>query len=251
MKYFIAFFMFLALTLCNAQKQDSVPVRLNTIKFNLVSSALFKNSAVLSYERVTKPNQSFAVMAGVVFFPTFRDFGSTIKVKDDTKKNGFVFGGEYRFYLAKENKYAAPHGVHVGPYINYFHFLNDRSLTFTSSDGQTTSNALLSTEINILNIGAQLGYQFIIGNRWAIDLIFIGPSVSQYGMKVDLGGGFDADEEAILENEIVAALVKRFPLIKDLITDQTVQLHGTTQQWSAGFRYQMNVGYHFGRKKKG
>jgi hypothetical protein len=250
MKYLFAFLFFGGTIFCSAQKKDSIQLRHNTIKLNLVSSAIFTNSVVFSYERVTKRNQSWVLTAGVMRFPTLADFGSSIHVKDETKKTGFVLGGEYRFYLKKENKYPAPHGVYIGPYTNYYLFSNDRNLTYTSSDGQTTTSALLKTDISVLNIGAQVGYQFVIKNRWTIDLVIFGPSVAYYGMKLNLDGDFDLTEEEILENEILAALTDRFPLIKDLLTDKDVKLQGTNSSWSAGFRYQLNVGYHFGRRKK-
>jgi len=250
MKYFFVFLFALTFTISEGQKRDSLPHRLNTIKLNLVSRWLYSNSYVFSYERITKPNQSFAVMGGVVNFPSIADFGSSIKVKEERKKKGYVYGGEYRFYLQKENKFAAPHGVFVGPYVNYFHFSNDRTLVYTPPGNTTTSSALMTMDLNVLNIGAQLGYQFVIKDRWTIDLVFIGPSISNYSVKLKVNGDFDVSEQDILESEILSALVNRFPLIGDLLTDQSVKVQGKTQQWAGGFRYQANVGYHFGRKNK-
>ncbi len=250
MRYILTSLIVVAVLSCKAQQKDSTFTRLNTIKLNLISSALFSNSIVLSYERVTKPNQSWGIMAGAMRFPTVADFGSSINVKDETKKTGFVLGGEYRFYLKKENKYHAPRGVYIGPYANYYFFRNDRSLAYTSPDDQTVTNALLKTDINVINIGAQLGYQFVIKNRWTIDMVIIGPSMAYYSMKLKLDGDFDISEEDILENEILKALTDKFPVVKDLLTDRDVNLQGRNSAWSAGFRYQLNVGYHFGRKKK-
>jgi hypothetical protein len=151
--------------------------------------------------------------------------------------------------LKKENKHRAPHGVYIGPFATYYFFNNERSLTYTSPETQVTSNANLKMDINVLNIGAQIGYQFVIKNRWTIDMVFLGPSVANYTMKLKLDSDLDFDE-SILENEILAALVDRFPIVGDLLTDQTVKLQGRNSQWAGGFRYQLNVGYHFGRKKK-
>jgi len=250
MKYTFLLLVVLIASVCTAQKQDTLPARRNIIKLNLTTRWLYSNSTVLSYERITRPHQSFAVMAGVVNFPTIADFGSRIKVKEETKKRGYVYGGEYRFYLMKENKFAAPHGVFIGPYMNFFHFSNHRNLTYTSPGTTTSSSALMKMDLNVLNIGAQLGYQFVIKNRWTIDLVFIGPSISNYSVKIDLDGDFDVSEEEILESEILSALVDRFPLVGDLLTDKAVKAHGKTERWAPGFRYQFNVGYHFGRKKK-
>ena len=243
MRYVVTIFMFSVITLCQAQTQDSVQRR-NTIKYNLLSNWVFPNSGALSYERVTKANESWSVMVGLLTFPKLGSFNSGARVTDEKHRSGFVVGGEYRFYLKKENKHLAPHGVFIGPYTNLFYFKNER--TITSADGM--SQAILNSKLSAFNIGFQVGYQFVIRNRWTIDLVFLGPSVARYGLSLDLSGDYDADE--LLANEIVAALADRFPLVKDLISDQSVDLNGTKNIWSGGFRYQLNVGYHFGRTKK-
>ena len=124
-----------------AQEADDGLDRRNTIKYHLISSALYSKSMVLSYERIVKPNQSFAVMAGYVQFPTVVKLGSLIQVDDDNSKNGLMVGGEYRFYLKKENKYPAPHGVFIGPYANFYKFGNDRMLSVDDPDGGTPTQA--------------------------------------------------------------------------------------------------------------
>jgi hypothetical protein len=175
----------------NAQENDDGLSRRNTIKYHAISSALYADeSFVLSYERITKPNQSFAIMAGFVRFPLSTSLGSAINITSDGDKSGFMFGGEYRFYLKKENKYPAPHGVFIGPYINTYRFGNDRTLTFTPEDGSPPKEAMLSSNISVINIGFQMGYQFVINNRWTIDMVFIGPSLSQYYLKARLDGDF-------------------------------------------------------------
>jgi hypothetical protein len=228
--------------------QDSTSSRLNTIKLNLVSSLLYSNSVALSYERMVKPTQSWAVMAGYVQFPQFGTM-SSFTVRDEDSNAGFVVGGEYRFYLKKENKYAAPHGIYVGPFANYFEFSNGRSLTYTTPAG-TLLEGKLNSKIDVVNIGFQVGYQFVFKDRWTIDMIFIGPSLSSYSLKMKLDGNFGLTEEDILEHELLAALTDRFPLIKDLISKETVDVNGTKSKWGGGFRYQLNVGYRFGRKVK-
>jgi hypothetical protein len=53
-----------------------------------------------------------------------------------------------------------------------------------------------------------------------------------------------------LRDKFLAALTDRFPLIKDLLGNESVDVHGTSSKWAGGFRYQMNIGYRFGRAKK-
>src|SRR4051794_35795429 len=97
--------------------QDSLSQRKNTIKLDITSRFLYRNALIVSYERVTRPNQSLVVSAGYQEFPRVSSIGQNIAVKDDRKRAGFKFGADYRFYLKKENKYRAPHGVYIGPYV--------------------------------------------------------------------------------------------------------------------------------------
>ncbi len=229
--------------------QDSTRMRSNTIKINLVSSFLYSSSAALSYERVVKPNQSWAIMAGYLQFPNLGNLGSSFATQQIKSNTGYVIGGEYRFYLKKENKYTAPHGVYIGPYLNFFRFNNERTMSYTSSSG-VTSQATLNSKFGVLNVGVQLGYQFVVKDRWTFDFIFIGPSLSNYNANISLDGNLDAAGENELRDKVVAALMDRFPLIKDLVGNEDVTVHGTSSKWAGGFRYQMNIGYRFGRSKK-
>lgn len=238
---FLTVFLLLTMVLYG-KTQDTTQNRLNTVKINLLHSVLYSNALTLSYERIVKPNQSWSVSLGYVQFPKLGDTKSGVKVKNENIHNGFNVGGEYRFYLAKENKFKAPRGVYIGPFTNYFLFHNERTLG--SADGLT--EGILKSDINILNIGFQMGYQFVFHDRWTIDMVFLGPSVSRYAMKLDLSGNLNGEGQ--LQNEIVEALANRFPLVKELVDNQSATVHGTSSSWGKGFRYQLNVGYRFGKK---
>jgi uncharacterized protein DUF3575 len=233
----------------NVIGQDMTAIRRNTIKLDLTSNVLFRNAYNFTYERVTRPDQTLCVTLGYQQFPKLTSIGNGIETTDDSKKRtGFKIGTEYRFYLKKENKFQAPHGVYIGPYISYLNFNNERDLRITSDDG-TVYDAFFQSKINILNIGFQAGYQFVINDRFAIDLTFIGPSVSHYGANFKLEGNFDVDEEHEYQNQILQALVDRFPLLDDLIKDKEVDGSGKTGTWAYGYRYQVSFGYRFGHKK--
>ncbi|AYB35157.1 DUF3575 domain-containing protein [Chryseolinea soli] len=226
--------------------QNPSPQRKNTIKIDLTSRFLYRNAFILSYERITKPNQSLVLSAGYQEFPKVTTFAQNVGVKDDLKKNGFKFGMDYRFYLKKENKYDAPHGVYIGPYFTYHHFGNERIIE-VDNDG-TIEQADLDTKFSILNVGIQLGYQFVIHNRWTIDLAFVGPSVSHYKYTLNIGGDYTFNKDDI-ENEIILDLLDRFPFLDDAISNKEATSSGKLDTWSFGYRYQFTVGYHFGRKK--
>ncbi len=95
-----------------------------------------------------------------------------------------------------------------------------------------------------------MGYQFVINNRWTIDMVFIGPSLSRYHLKARLDGDFDFDEEDLIEHELLLGLLERFPLLKELLEDEEIDLQGSNNKWAPGFRYQLNLGYRFGGGKK-
>ena len=231
-----------------AVAQQQPESRSNTIKLDLTSQLLFNKSLVLTYERYIKNNQTAGVTFGYHTFPSLRTLGNDIKVHNNKSSSGFVAGGEYRFYLRKENRYAAPRGIYVGPYVTYHNFNNSRDISLTNEDG-TISNALLGTKINVLIAGAQVGYQFIINQRWSIDLTFIGPSLSNYKIDMDLDGNIDPTKLPEKHQQILVALADRFPFFKDLLEDKSVSASGKADSWSFGYRYQVQVGYHFGRKK--
>jgi hypothetical protein len=226
-----------------SQSPDSL--RRNTIKLDLTSYLLYRNSIVVSYERVARPNQTWAISGGPQELPPLRAIDD-IRVTRDSKAGGFKFGGEYRFYLKKENKFAAPHGVYLGPYASYLNFNNERNIE-VDNDG-TPETGSLGTKISVLNLGIQVGYQFVLNDRWTFDLIFVGPSVSNYRANMTLEGNFSRDPEDI-QNEILQALIDRYPALEDLISDQEVSTEGKLDTWSFGYRYQFLIGYRFGKKR--
>ena len=223
-----------------------LPLRRNTIKLELTASIWYNNAFGLSYERTTKPNQSFAISAGYQQLRRNPRPTQNVAASDDRSKRGFKYGAEYRFYLRKENKHPIPRGVYMGPYFTQHSFDNERILT-VEQDG-TTEEAILNSELTIVNIGAQLGYQFVINNRWTIDLVFIGPSISHYRYSAELSGNYTFDPEDI-ENEAIMDFIERFPLLDELISEKEATREGGLDTWSYGYRYQIHLGYHFGRKK--
>jgi hypothetical protein len=163
--------------------------------------------------------------------------------KSTVKKTGYSLTADYRFYLKKENKDPAPHGVYIGPYLAYLNFDNERNMTIGSSQDLL----LLDTKIQVLSIGAQLGYQFVLGKKkhWTIDCIVVGPSLTKYGVNMKLTGNIDPSKIDENLQKILEGIANRFPLVGDLLKNQEVGFKGQSDSWSAGFRYSIHVGYRF------
>lgn len=223
--------------------------RRNVIKIDITSYWLYRNAIVFAYERVTKnkPHQTWGITAGYQQFPNLSGSDlDSINVKKEYSASGFKLGGEYRFYLQKENKYRAPHGVYIGPYTTLHNYSNNRHLEVPNNG--TLEYADLKTRLNILNIGVQLGYQFVLNNRWTIDLVFVGPSFSYYSASMKLDGDYTFDPDEI-SNEILLAMMDQFPAFNELINEGEFNSSGRIDTWGYGYRYQFQIGYHFGRKK--
>lgn len=224
-----------------AQSSDSTIRRPNVIKLNLSSSYLYPNSYMVTYERVLKRNESLGITFGYMEFPIVLG-GNHHFQTSRISHNGFILGGEYRFYLQQENRHPTPRGVYLGPYVSYYSFQNNYNI---SSDftGVTTQGSMKS-DISFLNIGVQLGYQFVIRNRWTIDFVFFGPSVTNYRMDLNLDGNFTVDES----NEVVRGIIEAVPLLDKLLKSESISASGRTSVWSMGYRACLQVGFKFGRK---
>jgi hypothetical protein len=224
------------------QKSDSTLLRRNTVKIDLTSYFLYRDAIVFSYERVVKPHQSFGITLG---YETFPSISQSILIKEENR-NGYKFGMEYRFYLMKENKYAAPRGVYIGPYFSSHGFSTERFLE-VDNDG-VTEEGTLNSQLRVHNFGAQLGYQFVFNDRWTIDLVLVGPSFSNYRAKFKMDGDFTFDPEDI-QNEYLLELIDQFPILEDVLSGEEVDAKGKVDTWALGYRYQFLVGYRFGHRK--
>jgi len=213
----------------------------NVIKLNLTSWILYSSGIQLSYERVLSPKRSITIFGGYIQFPMPTVIeNSTMQFDLNKAKSGFVIGSEYHFYLKKENKYDAPHGVYLAPFVSYYHFKNQRS----GRDTLTNDKLTLNSTLDFLNIGGEIGYQFIINKHLSIDCVMFGPAVSSYYFGVKLDGSTSGNHSEKLQ-QIIDALKKKYPLLNDLSKGETVTSNGVSNFWALGFRYTIQIGWRF------
>lgn len=136
-------------------QQDSTNIKhekelKNVAKLNITSWILYSNGVQLAYERLLSKHTSITLFGGYISFPmpTVID-NSPLNFDKNKTKSGYVFGSEFRFYLSNENKYDAPHGVYLAPYVSFYHFNNQRFGHDTTNENQVS----LSTTMDFLNIG--------------------------------------------------------------------------------------------------
>ena len=215
----------------------------NSIKFNLTNIILYDKAYQISYERLIKENQSVTLFVGYQEFPNIGLEVDNVNFSASTDRSGFSIGSEYRFYLGKINKYSAPRGVYLAPFVSYFQFNTSRELTYTG--GGSPQTATLDTDINFINVGGELGYQFVIGKRWVIDCVLFGPSLSFYKFEAKLDNNIDGLDENELAQKIIEKLKEKIPLLNDFESGDTATKSGAQRFEAVGFRYNISIGYRF------
>lgn len=220
----------------------------NIVRINLTNPLIFGERAIiLGYERVVKDHQSFSINGGLASLPKFNLINiaddSIVQLYKSSKDKGFNITGDYRFYLAKENKYNAPHGLYIGPYAS--HVFMGRENTWNLNSDTYSGEVNTDFRFNMTAIGAQLGYQFILWKRVALDFVLVGPSFAWYSLSAKLDTNLDADDESALYEKIDEILSERFPGYTFVFDDVDFKKSGTTNTRSVGFRYTVHVGYAF------
>ena len=219
----------------------------NTIHINVTNPMIFGNkSIILGYERILKNNKSFSVNFGRTSYPKMISFNTDlpgIDLKKSYQDKGFNFSADYRFYLKKENKYAAPRGVYIGPYysFNYFNRVNNWALNTNDFQGDLQTDMT----INIHTAGIELGYQFVLWNRMSVDMVLIGPGVSFYSLKAKLDTSLNADDESMFFEELNNFFSDKFPGYDLVIDGEEFKTSGSVKTTSLGYRYMIMIGYRF------
>jgi Protein of unknown function (DUF3575) len=218
----------------------------NIVKLSISSWLLYPNSLHMGYERVLNENHSIYIFGGYNQFPVKLNLNlSNTNFTDSRNKNGYTIGAEFRFYIPKENKFSAPHGIYLAPYISYYNFSSNNTLTHTDSSGSQSAN--LGMSIGLLNVGFELGYQFVIAKRFIIDAEMFGPSFTYYTFKANINGELDGQTQNETLQAVLDALKAKFPLLSDLSSSKNVYSSGSASQKfpAVGFRYALSIGFNF------
>lgn len=217
----------------------------NVVRLNLTNPVIFgEKSLVLGYERVLGDYKSASINIGQAQLPKLSIVNTdSTEIHKDSKEHGFNMTADFRFYLQKENKHFAPRGVYLGPYFGYNSMGRENTWTLNTSSFQ--GEVKTDVDFNVLAIGGQMGYQFVLFKRLTLDLVLIGPGVAFYNLKAKLNTTLDAEDEQALYDKINEALKERFPGYTFTIDDVDFAKKGSSSVTSIGFRYVVNVGFMF------
>jgi hypothetical protein len=217
----------------------------NVIRYDLSGALLFgiDKYAVFGYERVIGPHQSISINVGPASLPKFIAIVTdSFSLSKDTKRSGFNVSVDYRFYLAKENRYAPPHGLYIGPYVSFNKF--NRSNDW-NSDSSSQSPITTNTDLQIWTVGGEIGYQFIVWKRLAIDLIMIGPGISNYNLHTSIENTLSEASKEQIQSALKQLLTQKFPGMNYVFSDKQFDASGNIRTWSAGYRYIIHIGFVF------
>lgn len=222
------------------------PYHRNVIKFNPTPMLLFGEirNITISYERLIKKNQSVALQVGYLLFPRLiSDTILHVLSLTGREKYGINLAFDYRYYPSSRNRRPAPDGLYIGGYLSYygFHFRNNFDILNTAVD----QNGSIYGRLNVINLGISIGYQFIFWKRFSVDLLMFGPALSSYTGFLQISGDLDEEEIKNLNEEMVDKLLNRFPALGEIFSDENLKISGTKTKISAGFRYSIQLGFHF------
>ncbi|PWA08199.1 ExbD/TolR family protein [Flavobacterium laiguense] len=218
----------------------------NSVKFNVSNTLLYDNSYQFSYERIIKENQSINVFVGYQEFPLITLDLADDNVDFDRKSNrsGFSIGADYRFYLGSVNKYSAPRGVYLAPFVSFFQFNTDRDINYTDSNN-VVNTVNLSSKFNLTNFGGELGYQFVLWDRFVVDCVLFGPSLTRYKFNAKLDGSIPSLDDNEVYQKVIQAIKDKFPGIDGITGDEGIEKKGVQSVTAIGFRYNISIGYRF------
>jgi uncharacterized protein DUF3575 len=218
----------------------------NVVRYNLSGALLFgfDSYIVVGYERVLSPRRSISVNFGKASMPKLIEISTdSFNVKKDKKRTGYNISVDYRFYLAKENKFTAPRGVYIGPYYSYNHFETENQWDYKNSS--TNTSVQTTSDLNIHTIGFELGYQFIFWKRLALDLVMVGPGVGFYDYKAKINSNIDPAKKQQILDGLEQLITQKFPGMSYVFSDEHIDGNGAMKTSTIGYRYIVHIGFNF------
>lgn len=218
----------------------------NVIRYNLSGALLFgiDRYVVFGYERVIKPRQTISVNFGGAALPKLVSINTdSFSLQKDKKNNGYNFSVDYRFYLAKENKYLPPHGLYIGPYYSFNHFTRDNQWDFKNTSNSSFVDSHSTFIVN--TVGFELGYQFILWKRLALDMVMVGPGMGFYNYKVTFDSNLTPEEKQQLLDGLQQLLTQKFPGMNFVFSDKHINSDGVMKTNTLGYRYIIHIGFNF------
>ena len=243
------FFLFVG-NFCKAQgpvdSSKKMPPYRNVIRYNLSGALLFgaDQYIVMGYERIVAPRQSFSVNVGRAALPgLLQVITDSFTYKKDHKTSGVNLSVDYRFYLAKENKFESPHGFYIGPYFSFNHFNRESQWQFNNRVAEAYLNT--NSDFYIYTLGFELGYQLVLWKRLMIDFVMVGPGLGIYRYKTTFAGNIAEAARLQLFDGLKQSITQKFPGMDFVFEDKSISSDGVMRTNTIGYRYIFHIGFAF------
>lgn len=238
--------------LLSLSQKDSTPVKMkkNVVRINITNPLLFGEYAwLIGYERVINKHQSISLNVGNLSFDKFffEYYDGTnnklLQITNNTNDQGFHGSLDYRFYLKKENKFQAPRGIYIAPYYSFNYFQRVNSWHLNSNAFTADFNTTITMQIH--TAGVEMGYQFILWKRLALDFILIGPGIANYGFRVNFSTDLDENDEKEVLTNLFSNLEEKLIGLGWVMDGDDLVKNGSTNTTALGFRYMIHLGFCF------
>lgn len=220
-------------------QEEADSIYRNSLKVNIAASAFKK--LTMSYERSINEHWSAQLAGGYKFggkIPKFLGLGNFVLTSKTSGLRGFSFTPDvrYRFNNCECGNWT---GLYAGAYLSASRLFGEMNFNYwTGSEYIDVGGAASLQEFGV---GLELGYQFVLSERWIVDLMFMGPRTSYQHLKLGLDSDYAAEIIPIIEEEINKRLEwwGYDPISIDPNTDTEVGFRFNN------FRYSVSIGFLF------
>ncbi len=244
----ISLLSFILLFVVNLYSQnDSLMLKhKNTIRWNLTPNFVVgAKSFVLGYERVVSKFQTVSINVGYLEKSPVTDmYGNVVFNFDESKRGGFDITADYRFYFKNRNKLNAPDGIYWGPYVSYNKIWVEGK-SYIYENNVPVNSVTIKTDFSLASLGIEMGYQFVIKDRFTIDLIFVGPSFTNYNIGIEAYAETDIASDDEFYEYLTEFFKNNLPGGNILLSENKIEAKGHLNFNYIGFRYLVQLGWRF------
>ena len=201
-KLFALVFLAFWVSLGFAQDGDSLTIERNNVVKFLPVNLLFQSIA-FEYERMINPSNYITLGIGIPNQKSMIgkygiDFGSDVK---SAELGTMHIRAAYRHYTSQR---MLPKGFYIEPYVKYLKISGNGNVE--NADFNDTYKGHIDVNLNSMNLGFQLGTQFLIAKRITLDLYFLGLEAGILNGDInatsDLGDPYATHLKTYIENKI-------------------------------------------------
>lgn len=241
-KFILAFIAIFSVVI-NTQAQsesDSIPIRKNAIRFNIVPPLAGFNTLEISYERMISPKVSVVAGIGGNWTGNKSDFvlnsDADLSFLNRDIKNRYIIAEVRRFINFCDCN--PPSGFYAGGFARYN--MLDISTDVQFGDDSANLNTKLDMNFRSINFGILLGYQINYKN-WVVDFDFGGVGYAPNWVEFNSSSTLSSDELAQLSD----VLSQNFGFAGNYKEIELNSSNAKFNFWAWTIRYGASIGYRF------